>query len=148
MAGLAENSSQLLGWMVSGPEVARLLSEFECSLEVTKSDQGKKPDCRHHKKMKGVQKAFMKQVKPLSTAITKMGNPSEESTNDLLVLDTQVIMLLSVVETVKPSESVEQNKYREFVTERLEARSRSLFEPIRQNKLPLFSSHSLKSKSK
>ena len=32
-------------------------------------------------------------------------------------------MLPSVVETVKTSESVGQNQYREFVTERLEARS-------------------------
>ena len=45
--GLTENSSQLLRWMVSDPE-------FECSLEVTKGDQGKKPDCRHHEQRKGV----------------------------------------------------------------------------------------------
>ena len=62
-AGLTENSSQLLRWMVSGPEVARLVNEFEWLLEVTKCDQGKKPDCRHHEQMKGVQKAFKKQVK-------------------------------------------------------------------------------------
>ena len=37
-AGLTENTSQLLRWIVSGPEVARLVKEFECSLEVTKSD--------------------------------------------------------------------------------------------------------------
>ena len=46
-------------------------------------------------------------------------------------------MLPSDVETVKTLESVGQNRYREFVTERLEARSKSLFEPIRQKKLPL-----------
>ena len=58
--GLTENSSQLLRWIVSGPE-------FECSLEVTKGDQGKKPNCRCHEQRKGVQKAFKKQVKSLST---------------------------------------------------------------------------------
>ena len=58
--GLTENSSQLLRWMVSGPEVARLVNEFECSLEVEKGDQGKKPDCHHHEQRKGVQKAFKK----------------------------------------------------------------------------------------
>ena len=52
--GLTENSPQLLRWMVSGPEVARLVNEFECSLEVTKGDQGKKPDCRHHEQRKGI----------------------------------------------------------------------------------------------
>ena len=56
-------------------------------------------------------------------------------------------MLPSVVETVKTLESVGQNQYREFVTERLETRPKSLFEPIKQNKLPL-SSYPLKSKSK
>ena len=68
-----------------------------------------------------------------------MGESFQESTNEL--------MLPSVFETVKTLESVGQNQYREFVTEKLEARSKSLFEPIRQNKLPLFSSHPLKSKS-
>ena len=34
--GLTENFSHLLRWMVSGPEVARLVNEFECSFEVKK----------------------------------------------------------------------------------------------------------------
>ena len=83
------------------PEVARLVNEFAYSLEVTKGDQGKKPDCRHNKQREGVQKAFKKQVKSLSTTITEMGNPFHESTNDLLVLDTQDIMLPSVVENIR-----------------------------------------------
>ena len=71
-----------------------------------------------------MQEAFKKQVKSLSTKITD---------KDLLVLDTQDIILPSVVETVKTLERVGQNQDREFVTERLEARSKSLFEPIKQN---------------
>ena len=74
-----------------------------------------------------MQKAFKKQVKSLSTAITEMGNPFQELAYDLLVLNTQDIMLPSLVETAKTSESVGQNQYRQFVTERLEARSKSLF---------------------
>ena len=58
--------------MVSGPEVARLVNKFKCSSEVTKGDQVKKLDCRHHEQMKGVQKAFKKQVKSLSTAIPEL----------------------------------------------------------------------------
>ena len=95
-----------------------------------------------------MQKAFKKQVQSLSTTTKEIGDPFQESTNDLLVLDTQDIKLPSVVETVKTLESVGQNQYREFVTEILKAKSNSLFEPIKQNKLPLFSSHPLKSKSK
>ena len=64
-------------------------------------------------------------MKLLSTTITEMGNPFQES-NDLLVFDTQDIMLPSVVETVtvKTSESVGQNQYCEFVAERQETKSK------------------------
>ena len=116
--------------MVSDPEVARLVNEFAYSLEVTKGDQGKKPDCRH-KQREGVQKPFKKQVKSLSTTITEMGNPFHESTNDLLVLDTQDMMLPSVVENIRKCGTKPISR-----EARREARSKSLFEPIiKQNNL-------------
>lgn len=36
--GLTENSSQLLRWMVSGPEIARIIGEFEASRDDIKQD--------------------------------------------------------------------------------------------------------------
>ena len=115
--------------MVSGPEVARLVNEFKCSSEVTKDDQGKKPDCRHHEQRKGVQKALKKQVKSLSTTITEMGNPFQESTNDLLVLDTWEIMF-------KTSESVwDETNIANVLQKIYLPRSKSLFEPVKQNRL-------------
>ena len=46
--GLTENPSQLLRWMVSGPEVARVIDEFKSSEEQTKKQQSEGPDFRHH----------------------------------------------------------------------------------------------------
>ena len=55
---MTENSYQLLRWMVSGPEVARVIDEFKSSEEQTKKQQSEGPDFRHHEQMAGVQTAF------------------------------------------------------------------------------------------
>ncbi|VDI48817.1 Hypothetical predicted protein, partial [Mytilus galloprovincialis] len=46
--GLTENMTQLQRWMVSGPEIARVINEFESAQERIKKDQSKGPDLRHH----------------------------------------------------------------------------------------------------
>jgi hypothetical protein len=60
--GLTESPSQLLRWMVSGPEVASVVAEFEASQDAIKTNQSKGPDVHHHEQVKSVQKNFQKQV--------------------------------------------------------------------------------------
>ena len=126
--------------MVSGPEVSRIINEFKSSEELMKKWQSKGPDIRHHEQMSGVQATFHKQVKLLCSAIEEMGNPSQEQSEDLLVLDTRDIMDSSVTESVRQVEAIGKAHYQAFVTERLEKRTTSLFDPIKRKKLPLFSS--------
>ena len=45
----AKNSAQLLRWMVSGPEIARLITEFESIQDAIRTNQSKGPDVHHHK---------------------------------------------------------------------------------------------------
>lgn len=138
--GLTENSCQLLRWMVCGPEVSRLINEFKSSEELTKKRQSDGPDLRHHEQMSGAQATFQKQVKALCTTIEEMGNPFLEESEDLLVLDTRDIIDSSVAETVKRVEEIGKSQFEAFVTERLEKRTVSLFDPIKRNNLALFSS--------
>ena len=56
--GLTENGSQLLRWMVSGPEVARVVHEFQSSINLLKHEQSKGPDIRHHERQNFAQKRF------------------------------------------------------------------------------------------
>ena len=81
-----------------------------------------------------------------------MGNPFVEESDDLLVLDNigaRNILDASVVETIKMIEELGKMQYEAFVTERLEKRTASLYEPIKRSKLALFSSPpSCKKKSK
>ena len=62
--GLTENPAALRRWMVSGPEMARVVGEFEASTE-----KRKKTDTLHHEQAKHAQMAFARDVKALIGAI-------------------------------------------------------------------------------
>ena len=85
--GLTENPAALRRWMISDPEVARLIAEFEASPE---ADEEIKPgSIRHHEEAKSTQLSFAKDVKSLTSVIDDMGNPFTEESGDILVLDTK-----------------------------------------------------------
>ena len=52
--GLTASMSQLTRWMVAGPEVARVISEFEISVETIKQTQSQGPDVKHHEQVRSV----------------------------------------------------------------------------------------------
>lgn len=128
--GLTENACQLLRWMVCGPEVSRLINEFKSSEELTKKKQSEGSDLRHHQQIIGVQATFQKQVKALCAIIEDMGNPFLKESEDLLVLDTRDIMDSSVAEAVRKIDEIGKTQFEAFVTERLQQRTVSLFDPI------------------
>ncbi len=119
--------------------MARVVTEFEDSLEILKHKQSKGPNLRHHEQVKGVQESFRKQVASLCEVMEGMGNPFLEASQDVLVLDTRDIVEHGVVETIQHIERLGREQVAEFIEERLEQRKKSLFEPLRKNKLPLFS---------
>ena len=87
--GLTENSAQFLRWMVSGPEIARLIAEFESVQDAIKTNQSKRPDVHHQEQVKSVQEKFQAQVRALVETMETLGNPFKEDSDDLLVLDTK-----------------------------------------------------------
>ena len=68
-----------------------------------------------------------------------MGNPFEEESQDLLVLDTKEIADPAVVKTVRSAKSVGQDQFDAFTKECLIDRTKSIYDTIHRNKLPLFS---------
>ena len=140
--GLTENPAALHRWMVSGPEMARLVGEFEAS-----SEKRKETDTRHHEQTKHAQKAFAQDVKALTSAIEDMGNPfCEESSVDLLVLDTRDLVDAAVIDTVKRIEKLGQDQYDTYVSERLVNQTKK--NPIKKNNLPLFSRPPVRERSR
>ncbi len=113
--GLTQNPTALQRWMVSGPEMARLIEEFQTSIEKDELES----DRRHHEQTGSTQKTFFNQVNALSSVIEEMGNPFTEESGDLLVLDTRELSDPAVHSTMRTLEKKGQEQYDAFVKERL-----------------------------
>ena len=145
--GLTGNPAALRRWMISEPEVARLIAEFEASPEADK--ETKPGSLRHHEEAKRTQLSFAEDVKSLTSVIDDMGNPFTEESGDLLVLDTKDLADSSVLKTVEEAEALGREQFETFVKERLsEERTKSVHDPIKKNKLSLFRSPRQKEPSK
>ena len=145
--GLTGNPGALRRWMVAGPEIARIITEFE---EQARRPQNKEKDSgdRHQDQHPGVQAAFQKEVKTLVTVLEEMGNPFLEESQDLLIIDTRVMMDAAVADSVRKIESLGEDQYKKFVEERLESCTKPIAETLPKNKLPLFSRPPVKTQSK
>ena len=130
--GLTENPSG---------QVARVIGEFENSA----SPENRRVDTHHHDQTASVQISFAKDVRSLLTVIEDMGNRFEEESQDLLVLDTKEIADPAVVKTVRSAKSVGQDQFDAFTKECLIDRTKSIYDTIHRNKLPLFSTPASKS---
>ena len=89
---------------------------------------------------------FVKNVHALISVLEEMGNPFEEESEDLMVIDTREILSPAAVTTVQTVLKIGQGQFLSFVKER--DRSKSLKEIIMRNKLPLFASVKAKATSK
>jgi hypothetical protein len=81
--GLTENPSALTRWVITGPEIAWLVDEFEAR----ESGDAVNP---HHEQTPAAQQRFRKEVCSLESTFEEMGNPYNEDTDELLTLDTKV----------------------------------------------------------
>ena len=132
--GLTDNPSALRRWMISGPEVARVISEFEAAV----NPQGTQTVTLHHDQIPSVQQSFLKNVKALVSVFKEFGNPFQEDSKDMLVLDTREIVDPIVATSVYDAPKLGQQKFEEFFSKRLVQRTVPIDQPISRNKLPLF----------
>ena len=135
VVGLTENPSALQRWMVAGPQMARLLTEFESTFLLEDDSELK---YRHHEEGPSIQEAFRKQASKLTDVITDYGNPFLDDYSEFLVLLTRDCVDDSVVATVQHFESLGKDQYKNFKEEVLEKRERSIHDPIKRNSLTLF----------
>ncbi|KAG0723068.1 hypothetical protein GWK47_043326 [Chionoecetes opilio] len=141
--GLTENPAALRRWMVSGPEMARLIQEFEGSAEKRQDT-----DVRHHEQKRHAQMAFAQDVRSLSRAMEEMGNPFAEYSSDLLVLNSRDVVDTVVADTVRQMEKLGLEQYETYVEERLVNQTVPITDPIKRNNLHLFSLPPVREKSR
>ena len=105
--GLMDNPSALGCWMVAGPEVARLIKELEASMHPNSGQ------IRHHDTTLSAQKAFAKDVRSILAVTKDLGDPFEEDSLDLQVLDTKDTSTV-VIETVSTAKLVGQEQFQTY----------------------------------
>ena len=133
--------------MLSGPELARLLKEFEIGY-LPDNDPEEPQNYLHHVQGITVQKAFQKQVNSLSTTIAKMGNPFLDDFEELVSLDNRICMDESIVTTVRTLEDIGRGKYQTYRKNVIEKRTHSIHDTIKKNSLTLFKTSRAKTASK
>ena len=132
--GLTNNPSALRRWMVAGPEIAGMVEEFE-----KQAFRGKATGVDHHERLPSFQVTFSTQVNELVVAMEEMGSPFIEDSCYLFALDTKDIMSKDVVNTVQGIVNLGQQQYNDFIDKRFLKGEKSISEPIKRNKLALFS---------
>ena len=74
--------------MISGSGIALIKSEFEVSHKCLKHEQSTHTQTHHHEEHKRHQKRFIAEVRSLVETIDEMGNPFQDSSEDLLQMNT------------------------------------------------------------
>ena len=103
--GLIDSPNALQRWMVAGPEMLRMVAEFE-------DDSIPRSSKHHEQTTKAVQTTFVKEVKALVEVFEEIGKI------DLLTLDTKLSMDSEVHKVVENAYTVGQEQYEIFVKER------------------------------
>ena len=103
--GITENPSALLRWMVSGPELVTLGREFD------NSDEDKHAQLPHHEQSRANQTKFKNRVSTLVSTIEELGNPFEETSDDLVSLMSKDIADTCMCTTLRKIDTVVKEQY-------------------------------------
>lgn len=132
-------------WMLSGPETARLLHQFEGQyLTDTDSDTN---DRRNHELGLSFQ-TFKKQVNNLVDVVRGMGNPFLDYFSELVTLDNRDCMDDAVAEAIFNLETFGKTQYTSFVKNVIKDRTTAINSLLKKNKLPLFGKQRIVSKKR
>ena len=136
--GLFNNPDSLRKWMIAGPEIARLVREFEKDLKEDGFEH------LHHEESFSHQKEFLKDVSNLVEHFEKNNNPFKDRSDNLTRLITMDIMPTNSVTTMKKVYSTGQTQYEHFCKERIHG-NKPITDRIPKNNFIIFKS--LKSKN-
>ena len=87
VVGITEDESSLKRWMVTGPKVSSMLTDFQSKL-----NEKKHSTTRHHEQIPSIQMSFANDVRNTIAAFEVYGNPFMDNSEDLYALDTKKIL--------------------------------------------------------
>ena len=126
--GLLQNPKALLRWMVAGPELARVIEEFEVNCLDRGIGKTTGTNLKHHEHTASAQVKFANEVSALVQVVEDMGNPFMEESDDLLVLDSRDVADPAIVQTVRILEKTGQDQYDKYMADRVIERITPVFD--------------------
>jgi len=131
------NKTALLKWMIAGPEISRMVREFEMTSARRDNANATSHNQCHHEDTKSFQSRYIYHVSEVVKSIRDDGNPFAEQ--ELQTADNQkILMTASAEKSVVEAEEKGQQQYQDFVENRLVYGRKSLREPLPKTKLELF----------
>ena len=134
VVGITNNPAALRMLMLSGPELARCVNEFQ---DEYFNEDGEQQNT-HHEQAHSIQATFQKQVINLAETITRMGNPFLDDFQDLVNLENRNCLDESAGMDLNVLEATGKEQYKHFAKTVFEERSHSIHEPIKKNSFSLF----------
>lgn len=141
--GLTDNPSALRRWMVGGPEISRIIQEFEASLD----DKKIHPEEHHHEQSKSFQENFKSDVSKLTTVVQAAGNPFMERSTDFVTIHSKNIVDPAAHDAMKKLRNIGEEQYEAFVNDRFSNQTKKLSDPIKRNNMMMISGTKRKRKS-
>ena len=111
--GLTENETALHRWLICGPEISRLLDEFESI------NEGVNRVRKHHGFSNSVQSIFHKEVKRLLSALEDVGNPFDDDSNNLFDLKTKILVPETIAQNLYELKNVGEKQFRDFIEQKV-----------------------------
>lgn len=131
--GLTENDAALCKWAVTGPEIVRMLEQFESTFAVYSNDS------THHENATSFRNQFQRDVTNLLDILATEIPFSTNTGDDLIVLCTNKVADKAVADTVRTAREMGKKQFESFFRERLSKDATiSVLSPLPRNKLPLF----------
>ena len=130
--GVTEDPSALRRWMVSGPEVSHLVSQYESTSQVKVDSE----DVRHHEQNMKSQKSFSDKVQNLFSVMKDLGNPLQEESSYLLSLETKTIAHPSAADLIRNHLEKGNAAFIDFFNGLGD--EASFYRPIKKNKTDFF----------
>lgn len=133
--------------MLSGPELSRIIEQFEDQF-LSSPEPDNPKNSQNHEAGRAAQKTFHAQVNNLCEVVRRTGNPFLDDFPELITIDSRDCADVCVVESITKVYQLGNQQYQKYCTEVIETRSKSIHDTIKKNSLPLFRKNLKKETSK
>ncbi|KAK3921529.1 Chromosome-associated kinesin KIF4 [Frankliniella fusca] len=127
--GVTQDPSALRRWTLAGPEVTRLVTEFE--------QQTDKKPARHQEHYPRFQKRFLECCAALKASFGQGENPFMVQ-DKLITLDTRIEIDNKGVVALNELEKKGHSLLKEFIKKRLESKETPFFDTVKKEKIEIF----------